>query len=115
MTAARFLLLLLLAGSLLSSASAAPATGAEISGRIVAAGDSTALAGANVYLEKTGEGSLAGEGGSFRFAVEPGPQLLVISFVGYRTRSVSTSRSERGNPSISAASSSRRPRWSCPE
>ena len=89
MTAARFLLLFLLAGSLLSSASAAPATGAEISGRIVAAGDSTALAGANVYLEKTGEGSLAGEGGSFRFAVEPGPQLLIVSFVGYRTRSVS--------------------------
>ena len=86
---ARLFLSMLLAGCLPSYGFAAPATGAEISGRIVAAVDSTALAGATVYLERTRQGSLAGEGGSFRFAAEPGRQLLIISFVGYRTRTVS--------------------------
>ena len=85
----RLLLQALLASSLLAPGFAGPATGAEISGRVVAAGDSTALAGATVYLERTGQGSLAGEGGSFRFAAEPGRQLLIVSFVGYLTRTVS--------------------------
>ena len=86
---ARLFLLTLLAGCLPAYVFAAPATDSEISGRVVAAGDSTALAGASVYLERTGQGSLAGEGGSFRFAAEPGRHLLIISFVGYRTRTVS--------------------------
>ena len=88
MTAGLFLLVLL-AACLPSHALAAPATGAEISGRIAAAGDGTALAGATVYLERTGQGSLSGEDGRFRFAAEPGRQLLIISFVGYRPRTVS--------------------------
>ena len=88
MAAVRLFLLVLLAGSLLSPASAAPGTGAEISGRIAAAGDSTALAGASVYLKKTGQGVLAGKEGRFQFAVEAGPDLLVVSFLGYGTRTV---------------------------
>ena len=86
--AAHALLLALLAGGLLSPASAATAPGAEISGRIAAAGDSTALPGASVYLKKSGQGVLAGKGGRFRFAVEPGSELLVVSFLGYGTRTI---------------------------
>ena len=82
------LILLLLAGGLPAPASAAEANGAGIRGRIAAAGDSTALAGASIYLKKSGQGVLAGQGGRFRFAVEAGPELLVVSFLGYRTRTV---------------------------
>ena len=85
--AALLFLLALLAG-LLPPASAAPAAGAEISGRVAAAGDSAALAGASIHLKNSGRGALAGPGGRFRFAVEAGPDLLVLSFVGYRTRAV---------------------------
>ena len=85
---ARLFLLLLLAGGLVSPAFPATAPGAEISGRIAAAGDSTALAGASVHLKKSGKGTLTGKAGRFRFAVQAGQEFLVVSFVGFRTLAV---------------------------
>ncbi len=85
---ARLFLLVLLSGGLLSPAFPATAPGAEISGRIAAAGDSTALPGASVHLKKSGLGVLTGKGGRFRFAVQAGQEFLVVSFVGFRTLTV---------------------------
>ncbi len=58
----------------------------SISGKISAADDAAALAGASVVLKETGKGIAADEQGKFSFSALPaGAYTLQVSFVGYRS------------------------------
>ena len=60
---------------------------AELSGRVLAIDDSTALPGATIQLSGMSAGTVSGPDGAFRMSLPAGEYDIAVSFIGYRTQS----------------------------
>ena len=66
----------------------------QITGKIVDANSNEALAGAAIIIEGTTEGTVSGEDGKYKIQINGVDKVLVISYVGYETKSVKADRPE---------------------
>lgn len=80
--------LLLLFISSLASLSMVWAQDRQISGRVTAAEDGTAVPGVNVVVKGTTNGTVTDSDGSYKLNVSPSGQVLIFSFIGFQTQEV---------------------------
>ena len=80
----------------LCALSAAPAQTVRLSGLVTDKESGEALVSATVRLGGTTRGTITNEDGRYALRIEPGPAVLVFSYVGYRTDTVSLAVSGDG-------------------
>lgn len=66
----------------------------QITGKIVDANSNEALSGAAIIIEGTTVGTVSDENGKYRIEVSGADKALIISYVGYETKSVKADRTE---------------------
>lgn len=57
----------------------------RITGQVIGASDGLGIPGASILIKGTNTGTVTDADGNFGVAVPPGSQILVISFIGYKT------------------------------
>lgn len=64
----------------------------DIKGRVIN-GQGEPLAGANIFVKRTGKGTIADEKGNFSLSNVEGDDIITVSYVGYQTQSIKVNSS----------------------
>ena len=59
-----------------------------LTGTVTDAGTGEAIAGANVVIKGTTQGTVCDANGTFSLSVPSGTETLIVSFIGYRTQEI---------------------------
>src|SRR5687767_6199240 len=77
---------LLVAGLMIAPYEAAAQASAVLTGRITDRQNGQGISGANIRVPGTGQGTVSRSDGTYRLTLPPGPQPLLVSYIGFTPR-----------------------------
>ena len=61
-----------------------------VKGKVISSEDNQAMAGVNILIKGTGKGVVTGPDGSYNISVPRAEDILVFSFIGYKTQGINS-------------------------